>query len=119
MTTYRRFIETNENEGETWNFWLRVDGNMTAMAVLGNHLDGIYEDFEEWDECPFVLEDDDLEGHEVDLLVRYGDSGYMDQHNRVDGLLQLPADFAEADSEAVTKYLYKGGIRDFFKGGAE
>lgn len=120
MTTYRRFIETNEHEGETWNFWLQVDGNMTALAMLGDHLDGLYEDFQEWDECPFVLEDDHLDGHEVDLLVRYGDEGYMNQHNKVDGSLTLPKDFSEANFETVTKYLYKGGIRKFFTaGGAE
>lgn len=116
MTTYRRFIETNDNEGETWNFWLQVDGNITALAILGDHLDMLYEDFEEWDECPFVLEDDQLEGHEVDLLIRFGDSGYMDQHNKVEGSLMLPKDFGFADFEAVTKYLYKGGIRNFLQG---
>lgn len=123
MTTYRRFIETNDNEGETWNFWLQVDGNMTALAILGNHLDGLYEDFEEWDECPFVLEDDQLETHEVDLLVRYGDEygdeGYMNQHNKIDGSLTLPKDFTEGNFEAVTKYLHKGGIKKFFAAIAE
>ncbi len=116
MTTYRRFIETNDNEGETWNFWLQVDGNAATLAILGNYLDGIYED---WDECPFVLEDDQLEGPEVDLLVRYGDSGYMNQHNKLDGSLRLPKDFTSADEETVTAYLYKAGILDFFKDGAE
>ena len=119
MTTYRRFIETNEHEGETWNFWLQVDGNMTALDILGNHLDGLYEDFGEWDECPFVLEDDQLEAHEVDLLVRYGDEGYMNQHNKVDGSLTLPKDFTEGNFEAVTKHLYKGGIKHFFQAVSE
>lgn len=113
MTTYRRFVETNEHE-ETWTFWLQVDGNVSGLDVLGNHLDGLYEDFGEWDGCPFVLEDDCLQGYEVDLLVRYGDSGYMDQHNKIDGLLRLPAGFAATDSEAATRLLRKGGIRHFF-----
>ena len=113
MTTYRRFIETNDNEGETWNFWLQVDGNMTGLAILGDVLDKVNEGWIY--QQPFVLVNDQLEEHEVDLLVRHGDSGYMDQHNKVDGSLQLPKDFTSADEETVTDYLYKGGIRDFFK----
>ena len=114
MTTYRRFVETNEHEGETWTFWLQADGNADALAILGNHLDGLYEDFGEWDECPFVLEDDQLEGHEVDLLALCSDSGYMNQHNKIEGVLRLPANFADLDFEAVSKCLYKGGIKGYF-----
>lgn len=116
MTTYRRFIETNDHEGETWNFWLQVDGNMVALAVLGDKLDELNKPLID---RPFVLATDQLEGHEVDLLARYGESGYMKQHNKVDGSLRLPKDFTSMDDEAVTDRLYKGGIRYFFHGGAE
>ena len=119
MTTYRRFIETNDHEGETWNFWLQFDGNMTALAVLNDKLDALNSELGAYDDPQFVLEDDQLEEHEVDLLIRFGESGYMSQHNKVDGSLRLPKDFTSMDDEAVTDRLYKGGIRDFFHGGAE
>ncbi|MFJ4653784.1 hypothetical protein ACIP5Y_21165 [Nocardia sp. NPDC088792] len=116
MTTYRRFIETCDHEGETWNFWLQVDGNMTALAVLGDKLDAINEPLID---RPFVLEVDQLDEPEVDLLIRFGESGYFMQHNKIDGSLQLPKNFLALDFEAVTDHLYKGAIRDFFHGGAE
>ncbi|WP_280357104.1 hypothetical protein [Nocardia otitidiscaviarum] len=115
MTTYRRFVEANEHEGESWNFWLQVDGNMTALAILGEHLDGLNGDLEDWDEPPFVLKVDQLEGHEVDLLVRYGDEGYMKQHNKIDGSMRLPKNLPDMDADAVTDLLYKGGIERLFR----
>ncbi|WP_306365473.1 hypothetical protein [Nocardia sp. CC227C] len=114
MTTYRRFIETNDHEGETWNFWLQVDGNMTALAILGDHLDKVNDELGEFDDPAFVLEVDEIQGHEVDLLVRFGESLYMHQHNKVDGSMRLPKDFTSGDLEATTDWLYKGGIKKFF-----
>ncbi|MGX1809729.1 hypothetical protein ACWIGI_28745 [Nocardia sp. NPDC055321] len=115
MTTYRRFIETNDHEGEVWNFWLQVNGNMEALAILDDHLTMLNDELAAHDIPAFVLEADQIEGHEVDLLARYGECDYMPQHNKVDGSLTLPNSFTAMDAEAVTELLYKGGIRDLFK----
>lgn len=124
MTTYRRFVETNDNEGETWNFWLQVDGNMTALDILGDQL-GKLQALIDW---PFVLTADQADDREVDLLMKFGDSGYMNEHNKVDGSLSLPKIFTSTDftgvgygdvTDEVTGLLYKGGIEKLFTGGAE
>ena len=116
MTTYRRFVETNDWEGETWTFWLQVDGNMTALAILGDVLDALNEDLVD---VEFSLKDDEIDELTVETLVRYGESGYMHQHNKVSGSLSLPECFASMDFDAVTTALYKGGIEKLFTGGAE
>ncbi|WP_327139401.1 hypothetical protein [Nocardia sp. NBC_01327] len=124
MTTYRRFIETNDHEGETWNFWLQVDGNMTALAILGDQLDKL-KALMDW---PFDLTSEQLDEPEVDLLIRFGESGYMNQHNKINGSLRLPAILACGNftgvtygdlTDEVTDLLYKGGIEKLFTGGAE
>ncbi|WP_405490415.1 hypothetical protein [Nocardia sp. NBC_00511] len=124
MTTYRRFIETNDHEGETWNFWLQVDGNMTALDILGDRLDKLGH-LMDW---PFTLTAEQEEEQEVDLLVRFAESGYMAQHNKVNGSLSLPKIFTSTDftgldygdvTDQVTDVLYKGGIKKLFTGGAK
>lgn len=108
MTTYRRMIEANDNEGETWNWWLATAGNETALDRIKDFL---IED--DWDPSELGVTDDELSGPEVDLLVRFADAGYYMSHNKVNGLLELPEtlddDFVDAHA------LYKGGIRAFFK----
>lgn len=124
MTTFRRFVETNDHEGETWNFWLQVDGNKNTLDLLGDQL-GKLQKLIDW---PFVLTAEQLEEREVDLLIRFGESGYMNQHNKVNGACWLPAVFATTDftslvygevTDEVTDLLYKGGIQKLFTGGGE
>lgn len=119
MITYRRFIETCDHEGETWNFWLQADGNSTALAILDDVLTKHNSALGEHDDPVFVLSDEQILGNEADVLVRFAEDGYMKQHNKVDGSMSVPKGFASMDGEALTKHLYKGGIEKFFTGGAK
>lgn len=110
MTTYRRFIENNEHEGETWSFWLQVDGNEETLKLFAEQLDSAQKD--RFDP-PYELTGDTLGDHDVDVLAEYGGQGYMDLHTKVAGRLSIPDEF-----EHDLDLLYKGGIRDFFTGGA-
>jgi len=100
--TYVKFTEENDHEGETWTFWLPVEGNEHALAA-----------FAEWlaDQGPRVedynLELEARESEErVAALVEHGGSGYMAYHTKVSGLMSSPPDNPDR--------LYKGGIRGLF-----
>lgn len=106
MTTYRRFIETNDSEGETWSWWLQVEGNELELDRLSGFLASFYDS----DDVLHGVAEDVITGPEVDLLVRFADVGYYRSQNKVDGFLSLPDDLAAA----FVDDLYKGGIRDLF-----
>lgn len=108
MSAYFRFIEENEHEGATWNWWLRSGGNEAELDRLTDYLAA---EFEGDDEPQFMLAEVELSEPEVDLLVRFADENYHMSHNKVDGRLVLP----EVLDETFRDDLYKGGIRDFFK----
>ena len=106
MTTYALFRETNDHEGESWNFWLERDGNEETLRRLGEMLDAAEEacpyDF------PYVLDlDEALTDEQVDLLCEYAEEGYMHSHNKINGTLVVPDDLVPDD-------LYKGRIEDLF-----
>ena len=108
MTTYVRFTETNDSEGEVWNFWLPVEGNERELDVLADYL-------EEYDSDGFEL---DLSkavsrGH-VDILVEeasWDDDGYMPAHQMLKGSLALP----ELDEKYPEDWFYKGEIAKYFR----
>ncbi|WP_029931069.1 hypothetical protein [Nocardia otitidiscaviarum] len=106
-TTYGRLIEYNDWEGETWNFWLAVDGNGPALDRLVEFVAKRYGDD---DPQPFRFTDDLLSAEQVDLLVRFAECDYMPTHNRVDGVLTLPGELGDD----FARKLYKGGIKGFF-----
>lgn len=115
MTTYRRYTEANENEGETWTFWLQVDGNMVGLELLADRLEQLAKTPDgDMDDYPYVLEDDQIEDRDVDVLVRFGGEGYMALHTKVDGSLRLPKKFLAGDPEGAEMLLYKGGVKKFF-----
>jgi len=98
MTRFLQYWEINEHEGERWRFWLQLDGNSEAI----NLLEGLIHDDES-----YLLTDETASEEEVDILVKWSDSGYMQNENKVTGRLVVPEDF---DEDA----LYKGGIRHLF-----
>lgn len=101
---FTQLIEHNQHEGQSWSFWLQVDGNEDALHELEAHI--INEDLEEEYEFTGVT----IYEWELDTLVNYGNFGYdyMNQHHKVAGKLKLPNGFQAND-------IYKGGIRDFYK----
>lgn len=101
--TYVKFTEQNDQEGETWTFWLPVEGNERALAGFADWLAQQGDRAEE-----YTL---DLEAREpeerVDALVEHGGSGYMAYHTKVSGLMSGPMPDGP-------DRLYKGGVRGFF-----
>lgn len=106
---FMQFTEINSWEGETWHFWLQVNGNEAALDALSVRLT-------EADTEGYDLGDRVADEHTVNVLVNHADGdGYMPEHTKCLGQLVLPEDFDDAD-----KVLYKGGIKDLFRpaGGA-
>lgn len=104
MTTFVKFIEINDHEGETWRFYLQVDGNEKALEELKKRIAAEIK----YDE--YTLTDERLTESDVDVLVRHSDCGYMDYENKVTGTLVLPYE----KGVTIDEVLYKGGIRDLF-----
>ena len=111
MTIYRRFVEQNEHEGATWNWWLQTDGNELPMAHLSAFLQ--QRSGEDLGGYPYELTEDLAINADVDVLVKHADEDYYPLHNKVDGVLTLPEELDQVFEEK----LYKGGIRDFFNAG--
>jgi hypothetical protein len=108
----RRFVkltEDNDWEGETWHFWLQLDGNQAELDKLAVWLE---EKQGEDDEGGFSLNMDRTRYEdEVDLLVEEADYGYMKTHNKVVGIANF-GDLSLVDDPA--SILYKGRVEDFF-----
>jgi hypothetical protein len=104
MSTYARFTEVNDWEGETWHFWLPIEGNEEALRKLAELLDVEADS----DEYQLSLEPRD-ELH-VDALVDEDDEpGYMSAQNKLEGVLTVPDTLGEN-----CKALYKGDIAKMF-----
>ena len=41
MKTFVRLYETNDHEGESWNWWLQLDGNEDELRKLDAFLIGV------------------------------------------------------------------------------
>ncbi|MFI6304317.1 hypothetical protein ACIBCH_20800 [Amycolatopsis thailandensis] len=96
--------ETNDNEGETWRFWLQLDGNEDQLEHLRAAIAGA--DEEETYDLDSV--DDAVPESEVDVLVKHTLSGYMAYDHKVTGLLEIVDGWTDIDE------LYKGGVRGLF-----
>lgn len=108
-TMFVRFHEYNDNEGESWNWWLQLDGNELELEKLERLVIAATDENDPW----HVLHMDDQEPESVvDKLVQYAESGYFAAHTKVTGKFTCPDDLGE-DAES----LYKGRIRDFFEEG--
>lgn len=103
MRYFVELEETNDWEGETWSWWLQLDGNEDALRELGILLAD-----DEWEEEYRLAYGEAVSEADVDLLALHSRSGYYPDHTKVTGILTLPADFRVDD-------LYKGGIRDYYK----
>lgn len=116
-----KLTETNDNEGESWNFWLQLDGNEDQI----DHLARIIElaNSAGFDE-EYTLDETPVPEEEVDILVKHTGQGYMDYENKVTGKLALPAfddklfDYEDEIDDGVFEWqndhLYKGGIERLF-----
>lgn len=103
MTTYATFTEDNEWEGETWRFYIPVEGNEASLQMLADRtmqMEGYGVDLTPLDEAT------------VDARVAApDDTDYMAAHNKLAGTLSIPT----ADDTDLLDVIYKGGIADLVK----
>jgi len=102
-----KFVEHNEYEGETWNFYLQTEDNEVALNGLKNAI-ASYDP----DNDIYRLTDTHLTEEEVDTLVKYSDSGYMPFETKVVGNFDIS--LLQLNPVTADDNLYKGGIRDLF-----
>ncbi len=108
---YVRFEEFNDHEGEEWNFFINKFGNEKFLESLKNALDRVGK--QEQYELPYKLYDGEIPEYEVDILVKYTPSGYMDTFQAVDICVsddiisKLDATNSREDLENL---LYKGRV---------
>lgn len=100
---YYRLSENNEWEGETWHFYIPVEGNEEEMVKLKEkYIDGeIY--------CVSIKK---FTEERVDILCEDdNNTSYMNKHNKLKGKLTVPENLSPKTDDP----LYKGGICKFMK----
>lgn len=117
-----KFEEYNDHEGETWVFFLQVNGNEFRLPelqalVLEVHPEGS----EQWMRLDL---DTQYPESEVDTLVRHSPIGYMPTFNKVTGLMkpvvrdelvERYGDEDPAEGWLELDGLYKGRVQSLFK----
>lgn len=106
---YVELIEHNDWEGETWSFWIPLDGNEEAVAKLRALLVAGGDDYVDM----FEFGSEMVDAKELDFLRKRtkGDTGYMGRHHKLRGRLEIP----DKPATEVLDMLYKGGIYDLMK----
>jgi hypothetical protein len=109
-----KFTENNDNEGESWNFWLQLEDNEDQLKQLDSWLGTFDEDGESYELDMKTI----LSEKEVDTLVEHGGQGYMNNNNKITGKFTCPQP-NEAEQEDGWEWLndkfYKGDIDRYFK----
>ncbi len=117
---FYKLIESNDSEGETWNFYFPVEGNENVP----DRLNKMFEENEDIFEFEFesIAKDVIISESEVDVLIKHDTRlGYMSEHNKLDGIIDIKKIEREFNKdkkrfgEAVPDVLYKGGIKKFLK----
>lgn len=109
-----KFTEHNDWEGESWNFWLQLDGNESELSKLKSFL----ADNELEDNPGYELDMTPVEESEVDAVVKRSGQGYMNYHNKVTGKFTMPVFEASENEDAAWGFaddnFYKGDIQRSF-----
>lgn len=105
-----RFDETSEHEGETWTFWLQVNGNEDQLDKLQGILASEADEDEDFAYDLSSHSEETLPEEHVDVLVKHaaGD-GYRDAHTKVVGRLVCPDSLGDGADD-----LCKGKITKLF-----
>ena len=111
MTTFAKLTEDNEHEGETWHFYIPIEGNEESIGQLFEAIAVLDQDVDE----QYALDLTPLPEGEVDILVKHADMGYMANHTKLAGVLTLPDDFDKRMADEDGDLLYKGQIREYMK----
>lgn len=103
-TRFVQMIEHNQHEGESWCFWIQLDGNEEAIENLIKLIEeeGLEDEYEFTGVTAYEFD--------VDVVVNLGNFGYgyMSQHHKIAGILEFPEGF-EVDN------IYKGNLDEFIK----
>lgn len=87
---YVPFKENNEWEGETWTFWLQVNGNEHALALFAWAIMTAQEERSRLVD-PYTISLKQVEKEKVVVkLCDYADSGYMSAHQLCRGKFTAP-----------------------------
>jgi hypothetical protein len=112
------FIEVNDWEGETWNFYIPVAGNEEAVALLKEQLARVVAvDTNHESEHPYSISDKLRTSSQITTLTRFDDHcSYMAGHNLLEGTLTLPPfpkGLTQKTAQDWEGQFYKGGITNF------
>jgi hypothetical protein len=113
-SSYRRLIEHNPWESETWNFYIPIAGNEKILNLLEDFLEQFKDtEFTEQFEMPRHI----LSETEVDVLVKYANNdGYLCSQNKLQGRLDINSLlFDDETPDTIANLLNKGGIRNCMK----
>ncbi|MFE7797030.1 hypothetical protein [Nocardia sp. NPDC057440] len=108
---FRQLTEINENEGETWHYWLQVNGNEVALGHLEDFLEETANEMDQH-HPEFAFEGRIMSEQEVDVLIKHADHGYMPTHQKFTGKIVLPDDL---EILGPFDLLYKGAVEDLFE----
>lgn len=101
------FTEENDWEGETWTFWLQLDGNEEELVRLYELLSG---------QDTYTLDMNDVEDEaSVDRICARAQCGYNYSDNKVVGRFLCPEVNNKEPVHALEDLFYKGGIKDYFQ----
>lgn len=113
-----KFTENNDNEGESWNFWLQLDGNEESLQRLKDEIDSTSD---QTLSDSYKLDLTPVPENDVNVLVRYSRRGYMMYENKVVGkfVFEVPTDdevndFHDTKAEYYYEKWYKGGLAEKF-----
>ena len=104
---YVKFTENNDWEGETWCWYIPVEGNKESLEVLRDKVKKVSTEADFYE-----LGSKKLTEQEVDTLVKNAndDCGYMDGHNKVTYNLDVSELVPLKTPEDIHDALYKGGL---------
>lgn len=109
-----KFAEHNDWEGETWYFWLQLDGNEAQLKELQTWLNTFDDDNEAYE-----LDMNPVDEVKVDFLLANSDgTDYLHEHNKVVGSFTCPPVTSQAEEDGwqwLNDNFYKGAIVDHFK----
>jgi len=101
MPTYIKFTEHNKSEKETWNFYIRVEGNELALEGLKKIID----------ELPEYSLTAVFSEKKVNSLVEKSKIGYFRFENLLNAALDI--EMLQSNLGELVHPLYKGGIMNF------
>lgn len=116
MTMYVRLTERNDQEGETWRFYIPIEGNEAAIALVARAVDILSSTF---GDVSYMLTQTPIDEETVDTLIKNGNDvvGYMAAHTKLAGVLIPPGDVLMRARDLDDNPLYKGEIRNWMHKG--